>query len=89
MSGVPVTELQHGPGTPDQVTLCEVDTDLPDDLQDPLVLDELGDGALAQLFTYRVDGLDHGPIHWVAVDIVDKAAVDLQIIDLEMSELVE
>ena len=66
-----------------------VDPYLLQDAVDPLVLDELGDGALAQFLTDGIDGLDHGPIHWVAVDVVDKATVNLQVIDLEMAELVE
>ena len=66
-----------------------VNADLAQQFQLVEVLNTFRDGLHAHEMRYFVDGLDHGAIDRIVHDIVNKSAVDLEIVDRQMLEIRE
>ena len=70
-------------------TLGEVDADVVDDLEDFFVLDKLGDGFDLHRCRQFVDGVRHGPVDRVGGHVPDDAAVDLEEVDVQVTQVAE
>ena len=71
------------------ISLSIVNTDFAQQFQLRGVLDKFRDGLHAHQMRHFVDRLDHGAIDRIVHDIVNKSAVDLEIVDRQMLEIRE
>src|SRR5690606_8969376 len=73
----------------DAVALGVVDAELPEALQDLVVLHELRYGADAHDLTDAVDGIHHGPVDRIGDDVLHQTAVDLEIVHRQVLQVGE
>src|SRR5690606_20380635 len=76
-------------GFGDGVALGVVDAEIFEAFQDCYVFDVFGDGLDAHHVRDVPDGADDGPVDTVVNDVADEAAVDLQEINVQVSEVGE
>lgn len=71
------------------VALHVVDAELAQVLQDFVVLDEFGDGFLAERMRDVIDGTHHRLVDRVGDDIAHEGTVDLHVVDRQVLEIRE
>src|SRR5581483_10213903 len=75
--------------TPEVVPLAVVDAEAVEQFPGGVVTDELGDRARAETPSDVDDGLDDEPVGRVGDEVGDELAVDLQVVEVEVLEVVE
>src|SRR2546427_1442458 len=81
--------VAHGPGHADVIALRVIDTALPQPVGHLYVADELGDGLLAHALRDPDDRFDHKLVGGVGDEAPNEVAVDLEVVEREVLEVVE
>src|SRR5690606_14297681 len=71
----------------DTVALDKINADTAQALANAIILDILGDGALAHQVTHLIDRADQRQVGGIIRYITDKAAIDLDVIDRQMLQV--
>src|SRR6185295_18379301 len=71
----------------DAIALSIVHPDVPEFLDDRVVLCVFGNGFDAHNMPDAIDGFGHGLVDGVALQVLDESAVDLEIIDRQILEI--
>src|ERR1700682_512488 len=84
-----VCGFEHALRLRDTIALGVVDAKTAQHVDDFQILGKLRDGLLSGQMADLVDGTHHFPIDGVMQNLLDEAAVDLQVVDREMLQVTE